>query len=220
MLLTQHEQERLMVAGAAEVARRRRERGLLLNHPEAVAVLTDWVLEAARDGRSVAQIMSEGREVLDTSDVMAGVEVLIDELQVEATFPDGTKLVTLHGPIQPAAISDGAAADGQRIVPGEVLLADGDITLLEGRELVSLTVLNTGDRPVQVGSHFHFAEANEALQFDRDAAVGRRLAVPAGTSVRFEPGISMEVELVAYVGARVTAGFRGLYAADAAGAPE
>ena len=152
MLLTQHEQERLMVAGAAEVARRRRERGLALNHPEAVAVLTDWVLEAARDGRTVSQIMSEGREVLDTSDVMDGVEALIDELQVEATFPDGTKLVTLHGPIQPAAMSDGAAADEERIVPGEVLLGDGDITLLEGRELVPLTVLNTGDRPVQVGS--------------------------------------------------------------------
>jgi urease subunit gamma/beta len=156
--------------------------------------------------------MSEGREVLDTSDVMDGVETLIDELQVEATFPDGTKLVTLHGPIQPAEVTDGAAADEERIVPGEVLLDDGDITLLEGRELVSLTVLNTGDRPVQVGSHFHFAEANDALQFDRDAAVGRRLAVPAGTSVRFEPGISMEVELVAFAGARITAGFRGLYA--------
>ena len=102
MLLTQHEQERLMIAGAAEVARRRRERGLLLNHPEAVAVLTNWVLEAARDGMSVAEIMSAGRGVLDTSDVMEGVETLIDELQAEATFPDGTKLVTLHGPIQPA----------------------------------------------------------------------------------------------------------------------
>ena len=201
-----------MVAGAADVARRRRERGLLLNHPEAVAVLTDWVLEAARDGRTVAAIMSEGREVLDTSDVMDGVEALIDELQVEATFPDGTKLVTLHGPIQPAALGDGTAtAVEERIVPGEVLLGEGDITLLAGRELVSLTVLNTGDRPVQVGSHFHFAEANDALEFDRSAAVGRRLAVPAGTSVRFEPGIAMEVDLVAYAGARVTAGFRGLY---------
>lgn len=218
MLLTPHEQERLMVAGAAEVARRRRERGLRLNHPEAVAVLTAWVLEAARDGMSVAEIMSAGRDVLDTSDVMEGVEVLIDELQAEATFPDGTKLVTLHGPIQPAPLAPDAADDGSaRLVPGEVLLGDGDVVLLEGRDLVSLTVLNTGDRPVQVGSHFHFAEANEALQFDRDAAVGCRLAVPAGTSVRFEPGISMEVELVAFAGLGVTAGFRGLYAPDTTG---
>jgi urease subunit gamma/beta len=181
---------------------------LLLNHPEAVAVLTDWVLEAARDGMSVAEIMAAGRSVLDTSDVMEGVETLIDELQAEATFPDGTKLVTLHGPIQPAlAVTD----DGARLVPGEVVLGDGDIEFVAGRELIALTVLNTGDRPVQVGSHFHFAEANEALQFDRSAAVGCRLAVPAGTSVRFEPGIAIDVELVAYAGARITAGFRGLY---------
>jgi len=212
MLLAPHEQERLMVAGAAEVARRRRERGLLLNHPEAVAVLTAWVLEAARDGMSVAQIMSAGREVLDTSDVMEGVEVLIDELQAEATFPDGTKLVTLHGPIQPAPLPAGSTDDSTpRLVPGEVLHGDGDVVLLEGRDLVSLTVVNTGDRPVQVGSHFHFAEANEALQFDRESAVGRRLAVPAGTSVRFEPGISMEVDVVAFAGEGITAGFRGLH---------
>lgn len=209
MLLTRHEQERLMIAGAAEVARRRRQRGLLLNYPEAVALLTAWVLEAARDGRSVAEIMSAGRNVLTTADVMEGVEALIDELQAEATFPDGTKLITLHGPIQPALT--GTAGDGARLVPGEVVLGDGEIELLAGREVIAVTVLNTGDRPVQVGSHFHFAEANEALQFDRSAAVGRRLAVPAGTSVRFEPGIAIDVELVAYAGAGITAGFRGLY---------
>jgi urease subunit gamma/beta len=214
MLLTPHEQERLMVAGAAEVARRRRERGLMLNHPEAVAVLTDWVLEAARDGMSVAEIMAAGRDVIDTSDVMEGVEVLIDELQVEATFPDGTKLVTLHGPIQPAVRSGPSDDDVPRLVPGEVLLDDVDVELLADRDVVSLRVLNVADRPVQVGSHFHFAEANEALQFDRGAAVGRRLAVPAGTSVRFEPGIAMDVELVAFAGQGVTAGFRGLYSPD------
>ncbi len=222
MLITPHEQERLMVSGAAEVARRRRERGLLLNHPEAVAVLTDWVLEAARDGMSVAQIMSGGRDVLDTSDVMEGVETLIDELQAEATFPDGTKLVTLHDPIQPAPLSDGSAdastataPDGRaaRLVPGEVLLADDDVVLLADRDVTTMRVINAGDRPVQVGSHFHFAEANDALEFDRRAAVGRRLAVPAGTSVRFEPGISTDVELVAFAGEAVTAGFRGLYSA-------
>jgi urease subunit gamma/beta len=214
MLLTPHEQERLMVAGAAEVARRRRERGLVLNHPEAVAVLTDWVLEAARDGMSVAEIMAAGRDVIDTSDVMDGVEVLIDELQVEATFPDGTKLVTLHGPIQPALGSGASDDDAPRLVPGEVLLDEVDVELLADRDVVSLSVLNIADRPVQVGSHFHFAEANEALQFEREAAVGRRLAVPAGTSVRFEPGIAMDVELVAFAGDGVTAGFRGLYAPD------
>jgi urease subunit gamma/beta len=224
MLLTPHEQERLMVAGAAEVARRRRERGLLLNHPEAVAILTDWVLEAARDGMSVAEAMAAGRTVLDTSDVLPGVEALIDELQVEATFPDGTKLVTLHDPIQPAAIDGDGAGDAsgqgggsERIVPGEVILGEGDVELLEDRSFVTVSVVNTGDRPVQVGSHFHFAEANDALQFDRTAAVGYRLAVPAGTSVRFEPGIQIDVELVAFAGEKVTAGFRGLYAPDREG---
>jgi urease subunit gamma/beta len=170
------------------------------------------VLEAARDGRSVAEIMSAGCAVLDTSDVMDGVETLLDELQAEATFPDGTKLVTLHGPIQPAPLAAGAANEGApRLVPGQVLLGEGDVVLLDGRELVSLTVLNGGDRPVQVGSHFHFAEANEALEFDRPVAVGRRLAVPAGTSVRFEPGVAMNIDLVAFAGAGITAGFRGLY---------
>ena len=99
MHLSPHEQERLLVHVAADVARSRRARGLRLNHPESVALLTAWVFEAARDGRSVADIMSAGREVLTTDDLMDGVSHLIEELQVEATFPDGTKLVTIHQPI-------------------------------------------------------------------------------------------------------------------------
>ena len=170
-------------------------------------MLTAWVFEAARDGDRVAQIMASGREVLDADDVMDGVGHLIEELQVEATFPDGTKLVTLHHPIQ-----SGAGAGAGAIVPGEVLVADEPITLFEGRGLTPLDVANDGDRPVQVGSHFHFAEANEALRFDRAVATGRRLAVPAGTSVRFEPGIARTVQLVDLAGDQVAAGFRGLHA--------
>jgi len=97
--LTPHEQERLLVCLAAMVARDRRERGLKLNHPEAVAILSSFVLEGARDGRSVAELMDAGRRVLTRDDVMDGIPELIPEVQVEATFPDGTKLVTLHGPI-------------------------------------------------------------------------------------------------------------------------
>lgn len=97
------------------------------------------------------------------------------------------------------------------MIPGEVIVADGAIELAEGRQLIELHVLNTGDRPVQVGSHFHFAESNEALEFDRAQAVGYRLAVPAGTSVRFEPGIAQTVQLVAFGGDRYMAGFRGLH---------
>ena len=100
MRLTEHEQERLLITLAAEIAWRRRDRGLQLNHPEATAILTSWVLEGARDGRTVADLMSAGRDVLTRADVMDGVPEMIESVQVEATFPDGTKLVTLHGPIR------------------------------------------------------------------------------------------------------------------------
>ena len=99
MLLTPHEQERLLLSYAAELARRRRARGLQLNYPEAVAVITDYILEGARDGRTVAELMASGCEVLGREDVMEGVPEMIDDVQVEATFPDGTKLVTVHHPI-------------------------------------------------------------------------------------------------------------------------
>lgn len=99
MLLTPHEQDRLLLSYAAELARRRQARGLRLNHPEAVALITDHLLEGARDGRNVAELMASGRDVLRRNDVMDGVAEMIDEVQVEATFPDGTKLVTVHDPI-------------------------------------------------------------------------------------------------------------------------
>lgn len=95
------------------------------------------------------------------------------------------------------------------MIPGEIVPAKGTVELNAGRPRTALRVLNTGDRPVQVGSHFHFAEANPALDFDRVAARGQRLAIPAGTSVRFEPGAARDVELVPFAGARIAAGFRG-----------
>lgn len=94
------------------------------------------------------------------------------------------------------------------MIPGEILPADGDITLNEGRPTIDLMVANTGDRPIQVGSHYHFAETNPGLDFDRQAARGMRLAIPAGTAVRFEPGQSRQVTLVAYAGDRIVQGFR------------
>ena len=196
MHLTPHEQERLLISYAAELAWRRRGRGLRLNHPEAVAVLCSFVLEAARDGRGVAELMQAGREVLTADDVLPGVAQLLPEVQIEATFPDGTKLVTIHEPI--------AGAAGVR--PGEVIPADGTVELSPGRPRTTLTVVNTGDRPIQVGSHYHFAQANPALEFDRAAAHGTHLDIPAGTAVRFEPGIEREVTLVPLAGTRVVAG--------------
>jgi urease subunit gamma len=100
MLLTPREKDKLLIAMAAQVARRRLERGVRLNHPEAVALITDFVVEGARDGRSVADLMAAGAEVLTRSQVMEGVPEMIHEVQVEATFPDGTKLVTVHAPIR------------------------------------------------------------------------------------------------------------------------
>jgi urease subunit gamma/beta len=205
--LTPHEQERLLVHVAAIVARDRRARGLRLNHPEATAMLTSFVLEGARDGRSVADLMDAGRRVLTADDVMEGVADLVREVQVEATFPDGTKLVTLHDPIGPG---DGGPVEGLR--PGAVHADGAPLVLNLGRAELVLEVENTGDRPVQVGSHYHFAEANPALAFDRDAARGHRLDIPAGTAVRFEPGVRRPVDLVPLVGARVVRGLRGAVA--------
>lgn len=199
MNLTPREKDKLLVAMAAMVARRRLERGVKLNHPEAVALITDTVVEGARDGRSVAELMEAGAHVLTADQVMDGIAEMIHDVQVEATFPDGTKLVTVHQPIR-------GAASG--LTPGEVATMPGDLTMNEGRESLALTVSNTGDRPIQVGSHYHFFEANPALAFERDRARGFRLDIPAGTAVRFEPGQTREVRLVALAGKREVYGFR------------
>ncbi|MFT5531098.1 MAG: urease subunit gamma/beta [Candidatus Poriferisodalaceae bacterium] len=199
MRISPHEQERLTVRVAAQAAHERMARGLKLNYPEAVAVLTEWVLERARDGRRVADLMQAGRQVLSPADVLDGVAALISEVQVEATFPDGTKLVTLHDPIPGAS----------GLVPGEITGPDDEIEINVGRPVTTTRVVNTGDRPIQVGSHYHFAEANSALEFDRTLAHGQRLDVPAGTAVRFEPGIAHDIDLVPFVGRRVIPGLRG-----------
>jgi urease subunit gamma/beta len=199
MQLTPREKDKLLVAMAAVVARRRLERGVKLNYPEAVALITDFVVEGARDGRSVADLMEAGAGVLSADQVMEGVAAMIHDVQVEATFPDGTKLVTVHRPIR------GAQGGLQ---PGEVVTREGDLTLNEGREAATLTVANTGDRPIQVGSHYHFFETNPALRFERELARGMRLDIPAGTAIRFEPGQSREVRLIPLAGNRTVYGFR------------
>jgi urease subunit gamma/beta len=200
MNLTPREKDKLLVALAAMVARNRLARGVKLNHPEAVALITDFVVEGARDGRSVADLMEAGAHVVTADMVMEGIAEMIHDVQVEATFPDGTKLVTVHEPIRGSASKD---------IPGAVLAGTGDVLMNEGRETVSLKVANTGDRPIQVGSHYHFFEANTALSFDRAKARGMRLDIPAGTAVRFEPGQSRDVQLVALAGNREVYGFRG-----------
>ncbi len=208
MRITPREQEKLLIVLAADVARRRRERGVKLNQPEAVALITAEIMEGARDGRSVADLMSYGTTILTAADVMEGVPELIDVIQVEATFPDGTKLVSVHEPIRVI----GVTASGTPLpVPGEIIVNDEPIIINEGRATVTVDVKNTGDRPIQVGSHFHFAEVNQALQFDRDATVGFRLDIPAGTAARFEPGDARAVNLVAFGGNKAAFGFNNQF---------
>lgn len=199
MNLTNREKDKLLVAMAAIVARNRLERGCKLNHPEAIALITDFVVEGARDGRTVAELMEAGAHVLTADQVMDGIPEMIHDIQVEATFPDGTKLVTVHNPIR------GQASE---MAAGEVLAAPGEIELNAGAETLSVSVANTGDRPIQVGSHYHFAETNPALEFDRAAARGMRLDIASGTAVRFEPGQTRTVTLVPFTGARNVFGFR------------
>jgi urease subunit gamma/beta len=205
MLLTPTEMERLTIFTAAELARRRWAKGLKLNYPEAVAIITDEILEGAREGRSVADLIGYGSTIMSTADVMSGVAAMMHIIQVEGVFPDGTKLVTVHEPIRPPK---GAASDPEH--PGEVRATPGQIELNAGRERITLTATNTGDRPVQIGSHFHFFEVNKSMEFDRAAAFNRRLDIPAGTAVRFEPGISKEVTLVSFGGEQYLSGLNSL----------
>ena len=141
MNLTPREKDKLLIAMAAIVARRRLERGVKLNHPEAVALIADFVVEGARDGRSVAELMEAGAHVVAADQVMDGVASMIPDIQVEATFPDGTKLVTVHAPIRGA---------DDALIPGETLAAPGDIVMNEGRDTITLEVANCR-RPADPG---------------------------------------------------------------------
>jgi urease subunit gamma/beta len=216
MRLSPREVDKLLLHDAGCLAQKRLARGVRLNHPEAVALIATQLLELIRDGHGVAELMDLGRRILGRRQVMAGVPEMIHEVQVEGTFPDGTKLVTVHDPIAdehgdldlalygsflpvPPRERFAAPEDEEAIVPGERFIAPGEIVLNEGRREVSLTVTNRGDRPIQVGSHYPFAETNRALDFDRALAAHMRLDVPAGAAVRFEPGESRTVRLVAVV---------------------
>jgi urease subunit gamma/beta len=225
MHLTPQELDKLALHQAGCLAQKRLARGLRLNYPEAVALISTQVLELIRDGRSVAELMDIGRQLLGRADVMEHVPEMIVEVQVEGTFPDGSKLVTVHHPIawdygnlelalygsflpvpsrKPAGLTDDTPAG--TVPPGGVLLSENDVEINEGRVPIQLKVTNRGDRPIQVGSHYHFAQTNRALDFDRAAADGRRLDIPAGTAVRFEPGETRTVALVEIAGNRVVRG--------------
>lgn len=226
MHLSPREIDKLLLHNAGFLAQKRLARGVRLNYPEAVALIATQLLEFIRDGRPVAELMDLGRQFLGRRQVMAGVPEMIAEVQVEGTFPDGTKLVTVHHPV---AVEDGnlelalygsflpvpdrsafRTPTGDEPEPGQVEAASGEIVLNEGRGSVEVAVTNTGDRPIQVGSHYHFIETNAALRFDRGEAYGKRLDIPAGTAVRFEPGETKTVTLVEIAGNRVIRGGNNL----------
>ncbi len=201
MFLTNREQEKLMLYTASCLAHERKNRGLKLNFPEATAILSSYIIEGARDGKSVAQLMVDATKVLKEDDVMEGVASMMYMVQVEATFDDGTKLVTVHNPIAYSKTS---------MIPGEYIVDEGEIELNVNKEITTIQVINKGDRPVQIGSHYHFFEVNSALDFERIQAYGKRLDIAAGTSVRFEPGSIKSINLIDFSGRRYVSGFNGL----------
>ncbi len=169
--------------------------------PEATALIADTVCEAARDGRRVLEAAAAGASVLTEGDVLPGVPDIVREVKVEAVFADGTRMVVVRDPFGEGA---GLGAEG----PGAVLPAAHEPVTPDG--MIRIEVTNTSDVPVSITSHFHFFEVNPRLQFDRAAAYGMRLGVPAGSAVRFPPGGVLEVPLVPIGGARVAVGFAGL----------
>ncbi|HKP98316.1 MAG TPA: urease subunit gamma, partial [Fibrobacteria bacterium] len=223
MRLSPKDIEKLALHGAGTLAQKRLWRGLRLNYPEAVALIASQLLEFIREGESVAVLMDKGKNILGRSQVLPAVAEMADEVQVEGTFPDGTKLVTVHHPIctekgefalygsglegvpPPAKRPAGPAADSDP-APGEYILRPEPILLNAGRAAVEMEVTNLGDRPIQVGSHYPFFETNASLSFDRANAVDLRLDIPSGTAVRFEPGETKTVRLVPLAGERIVFG--------------
>ena len=232
MHLSPKEIDKLLLHNAGFLAQKRYARGVALNYVEAVALLSAQLLEFIRDGDSVLALMEKGKQILGFGEVMEGIDAMIREVQVEGTFLDGTKLVTIHDPIclergdpELALYGSGLTRaesaipvenhvplviDGVDAVPGQTFTAAEPITLNAGRTRIEVKVLNNGDRPIQVGSHYPFFETNPALHFDRVAAFGTRLDIPAGTAVRFEPGESKIVGLVEIAGAKLCYGGNAL----------
>lgn len=214
-----------MLHNAGFLAQKRYARGLKLNYPESIALISAQLLEFIREGESVAVLMDKGKKLLGVDDVMEGVADMVDEVQIEGTFPDGTKLVTVHNPICNVNLTNGWALYGSGLtkqnntitvdniinpIPAFIDVAEGDIVLNEGRKTITLEVINQGDRPIQVGSHYIFTETNASLLFDRMSSIGFRLDIPAGTAVRFEPGEKKTVHLVEIAGEKIVYGGNNL----------
>ena len=190
MRLTPLEEERLLIFSAAELARRHRAAGLRLNAPEAVALICDAMLEAARAGADYGAVEAAGRAAVALDEVLDGVPELVDEVRLEVLMDDGMRLVVLLEPLGPG--SRAIRASERSSVPAE-------------RETRDLVVRSRSKRVIRVSSHYPFHRVNPRLEFDREAATGFRLDVPAGGSERWSPGETRTVRLVRY-GGRIGAG--------------
>ncbi len=194
MRLTAWEDERLLLFAAAELARRHRDAGLLLNAPEAIALICDAMLEAARAGLAHDDVEDAGRAAVDPSEVMSGVRELVDEVRLEVLMGDGTRLVVLVDPIgRPGMPLD---ADG----PGAIRPSSEEPATVAARPTLELEVRSESTRVVRVSSHYPFHRVNPRLVFDRAAADGYRLDLPAGASMRWAPGETHTVRLVRFGG--------------------
>jgi urease subunit gamma/beta len=219
--LTPAEQDRLLLFTVAELARARRARGLLLNVPEATAIVADAVAEAARDGRRHDEALEIGRSVLGPGDVLPGVADVLVDVKVEAVFDDGTRLVVVPDPIGGGSL--GALAPGAVEAAAPAELDEAEVAARDARlDVVAVDVVNTAAVPITVTSHFHFLEVNPRLSFDREAAYGRHLDIAAGSTLTFLPGETVTARLVPIRGERVVIGFAGLVDGplDAPGARE
>jgi urease subunit gamma/beta len=218
MRLIPWEEDRLLIFAAAELARRHRAAGQKINHPEAVALICDAMLEAARGGAGYEEVEAAGRAAVKLGEAMDGVGALLDEIRLEVLLGDGSRLIVLVDPL-------GHAAKGE-LRPGEIRpAARASPRVAPERERHTITVRNNSTRVVRVSSHYPFDRVNPRLEFDRAAAAGFRLDIPAGASVRWAPGEAHEVGLVRYAGRLGRAGAgrgtsRGTTAGTTAGEDE
>ncbi|GJJ72284.1 urease [Entomortierella parvispora] len=233
MKLVPRELDKLVLHQVGFLAQKRLARGLRLNNTEATALIASQLAEFIRDGRhSVADLMDLGKQFLGRRQVLPGVAEVLIEVQIEGTFPDGTKLVTVHDPISNDSGNLELALHGSFLPipdvdrffpaiteqeevafphpPGAIVTAPGSLTLNKGRQRLRLEITNTGDRPILVGSHFHLIESNSALKMDRALAYGRRLDIPAGSAIRFEPGEKHTVTIVPIGGKKRISGGNNL----------